>query len=221
MVLAAKKLNYTVVEITPGIGQIAIFKLSGQRKVPILVDKNNVITDSSAIIRYLEKEYPNPQLKPNKPEEESMVHLLEDWADTTMANASRKILLKTALRDPRLMKALFPETMSSDLINIISDQPRKIACGLSEILNDGEEYDLLQNLRKLTTLISSHQWLVGKSISFADIAVAAQLSLLKFPKSAGIVLEGKGCPGFSDHPDLENLFHWRDLIENNLMGTDP
>ncbi len=57
-------------------------------------------------------------------------------------------------------------------------------------------------------------------MSFADIAIAAQLSLLRFPKSSGEPLAGKGCPGFSDHPNLQVLFDWRDRIETTLMQSD-
>ena len=54
-------------------------------------------------------------------------------------------------------------------------------------------------------------------MSLADIAVAAQLSLLRFPKSAGPELEGKGCPRFSNDPRLSILFDWRDQLETLLM----
>ena len=55
-------------------------------------------------------------------------------------------------------------------------------------------------------------------MSFADLAIAAQISLLSFPPSAGDKLYGKGCPGFKDHPQLEPLFSWRDQLENSLMA---
>ena len=53
-------------------------------------------------------------------------------------------------------------------------------------------------------------------MTLADIAVAAQLSLLRFPSSAGSAL-AKGVPGLSDHPKLQPLFQWRDQIELKLM----
>ena len=58
-------------------------------------------------------------------------------------------------------------------------------------------------------------------MTFADIAIAAQLSLLRFPESAGSQLAGKGCPGFSDHPKLTPLFDWRDQLETDLLASDP
>ncbi|MEY4746433.1 MAG: hypothetical protein RLZZ442_1025, partial [Cyanobacteriota bacterium] len=58
LVLAAKRLDYTVVEVTPGIGQLELFRLSGQRQVPVLVDGAEVIADSTAIALYLERHHP-------------------------------------------------------------------------------------------------------------------------------------------------------------------
>jgi len=49
LVLAAKGLAYNVVEVTPGVGQLELFRLSGQRQVPVLVDGADVISDSTAI----------------------------------------------------------------------------------------------------------------------------------------------------------------------------
>ena len=49
MALQSKGLSFREVEVTPGIGQIAMFRLSGQRQVPVLVDGDHVVADSSAI----------------------------------------------------------------------------------------------------------------------------------------------------------------------------
>ncbi len=64
LVLAAKGLAYSVVEVTPGVGQLELYRLSGQRQVPVLVDGSNVIADSSAIAQHLERHTPEPALLP-------------------------------------------------------------------------------------------------------------------------------------------------------------
>ena len=221
MVLAAKKLTYRVVEITPGIGQVALFRLSGQRQVPILVDGNNVISDSSRIIRYLEKLYPEPKLIPDNPKEAAMMHIFEDWADTTLASVARYSLIKTAAKDITLLNALLPDEIPFAARTLINNIPTKMIYSLSKLGNEKEEIDLLTSLKELSNLIESNDWLVGQAISCADISIAAQLSLLKFPISAGQELEGKGCPGFKDHPEIQNLFEWRDRLEKILEGSDP
>ena len=67
-------------------------------------------------------------------------------------------------------------------------------------------------------IIQIHEYLIGDNLSIADIAVAAHLSLLRFPQSSGPKLAGKGCPGFSDNPQLISLFKWRDELEKKIMG---
>lgn len=89
MVLQAKGLSFRTVEVTPGVGQVAVFRLSGQRQVPVLVDGDQVIADSSAIALHLDQREPDPALIPADPRQAAQVHLLEDWADTTLAMAGR------------------------------------------------------------------------------------------------------------------------------------
>jgi glutathione S-transferase len=67
-------------------------------------------------------------------------------------------------------------------------------------------------LEQLAALVAAAPYLVGDQLSLADLAVAAQLSLLKFPASAGAPLAGRGAPGIADNPLLEPLFSWRDRI---------
>ena len=61
--------------------------MSGQRQVPVLVDGDVVLADSSAIARHLEQREPSPALIPGDVREAAQVQLIEDWADTTLAAA--------------------------------------------------------------------------------------------------------------------------------------
>ena len=219
MVLEAKALNYKAKEITPGIGQVAIFRLSGQRQVPVLVDGENVISDSTAIIRYIEEINPEPKLIPEDPSEEAIMHLIENWADTTLAKSVLNTLIQAAAIDPDLRIALLPDEVPSKIQNIISGLSCEVINDVSVFLNAGKGSALFSNLEKLSNLLVKNKWVIGNRMSFADIAIAAQLSLLRFPLSAGEKLAGKGCPGFKDHPQLEQLFCWRDELENSLMAS--
>ncbi len=217
MVLAAKRLDYKEIEITPGLGQVAIFRLSGQRQVPVLVDGDQVISDSSVIIQYIEKLYPDPILIPDDPKEKALVHLIENWADTSMAKSARIALIKSAARDPHLRDALLTNGVTEQFRILISSLPSQFLGSLSSFINQSNGADLLSNLEKLSNSVSINQFLIGNSMSLADIAIAAQLSLLKFPKSSGPQLAGLGCPGFSDNNRLAALFDWRDQLEDRLM----
>ncbi|WP_295535681.1 glutathione S-transferase N-terminal domain-containing protein, partial [Synechococcus sp. UW140] len=82
LVLAAKAIKYTVVEVLPGIGQWELFRMSGQRQVPVLQNGSEWIADSTAISLQLELSHPSIPLLPADPVQRAQVLLLEDWADT-------------------------------------------------------------------------------------------------------------------------------------------
>ncbi len=221
MALEAKKLPYRVIEITPGVGQVSIFRLSGQRQLPVLVDGDTVLTDSSVIVRYLDNKYPNPRLLPDDPKEVAQVHLLENWADTTLASAGRKALIHAAAINPELRAALLPTELPRPFQKFMRDFPYEIVSSLSQFLNKEEGAKLLKSLVEVAHLVKANQWVIGNALTVADIAIAAQLSLIRFPKSSGAQLKGKGCQGLSDHPQLQSLFQWRDQLEKSLFQAKP
>ena len=217
MVLQAKGLSYRTVEVTPGVGQVAVFRLSGQRQVPVLVDGDTVVADSTAIALHLEERGADPALLPADPREAAQVRLLEDWADTTLAAAVRLALVQAAALDPRLRVALLPDDLPDPIRTVMGAIPGGWVSNVTELVNQNERADLLATLEQLSASVQATPWLVGDEMSLADLAVAAQLSLLRFPASSGAALAGKGVPGLSDHPKLQPLFQWRDQMELMLM----
>ena len=217
MVLQAKGLSYRTVEVTPGVGQVAVFRLSGQRQVPVLVDGDTVVADSTAIALHLEERGADPALLPADPREAAQVRLLEDWADTTLAAAVRLALVQAAALDPRLRVALLPDDLPDPIRTVMGAIPGGWVSNVTELVNQNDRADLLATLEQLSASVHATPWLVGEAMSLADLAVAAQLSLLRFPASSGAALAGTGVPGLSDHPKLQPLFQWRDQLELRLM----
>jgi glutathione S-transferase len=64
LILDYKGLPYRKIEVTPGLGQVDLYRLSGQRQVPVLKDGNEVIADSTAIAKYLDQRYPERLIIP-------------------------------------------------------------------------------------------------------------------------------------------------------------
>jgi len=220
MALAAKKLEYRTIEITPAIGQIDIFQKTGQKKLPVLFDKETTIHDSSSIIRHLEKIEIEPQLIPEGIKEASQVQIIENWADTTLAKSIKIVFLEELTKNPILISSLFANEISDSMQKLLLNIPTKIASQISGLINQKEKESLKLNLEYLTNLIDQEHFLIGKKLSIADISVASHLSLLKFPNSSGKNLTGQGCPIYVNDPSLQNLFKWRDLIEDQLAITN-
>ena len=220
MALAAKKLEYRTVEITPAIGQIDIFQKTGQRKLPVLFDDEIIIHDSSSIIRHLETIKIEPKLIPDNPKEASQSQIIENWADTTLAKSIKIVFLEEIMRSPILISSLLQNVMSDSMQKLLLNIPRNIGSQLSGLMNQAEKKSLKSNLGYLTNLIEKESFLVGKELSIADISVASQLSLLNFPKSSGENLRGKGCSAYINDPSLNTLFDWRNFIEDKLTTTN-
>lgn len=212
LVLAAKQLPYTVVEVTPGVGQLELYRLSGQRQVPVLVDGGEVIADSTAIAHYLEGKVPEPVLLPADPAVRAQVLLLEDWADTALAAGARLALVQAAAADPVLRGGLLPDATPAPLRSLVGALPTGVLSGLGQVIDHGGFTQLRANLQQLCALVQQQPYLVGPALSLADLAVVAQLSLLCFPASAGAPLAGRGVPGLADDPQLAPLWSWRDGI---------
>ena len=217
MVLQAKGLSYRTVEVTPGVGQVAVFRLSGQRQVPVLVDGEMVLADSTAIALHLEQRESDPALVPTDARQAAQVRLLEDWADTTLAAAVRVALVQAAALDPQLRVALLPDDLPDPVRRVMGSIPGGWVSNVTELVNQNERAELLASLEQLSVAVQAAPWLVGDAMSLADLAVAAQLSLLRFPASSGAALSGQGVPGLCDHPKLQPLFQWRDQLELRLM----
>ena len=215
LVLAAKGLSYEVVEVTPGIGQIALFRLSGQRQVPVLVDGETVVSDSTAIALHLEQHHPQPPLLPADPELRARALLLEDWADTALAAGVRRALLQAAASDPDLRGLLLPEATPGPLKQLLSAVPASLGAvadtACDSLLGSAERQQLQRSLEQLLVLVTGRPYLVGEALSLADLAVVAQISWLR--------PQGMAVPGLGDNPLLEPLFNWRDQIVGRLASV--
>ncbi len=222
MALHTKKIQYRIEEVKPGIGQIEIFQLSGQKQLPIIKDDNDqIISDSSNICEYIDQKNNQNNLFPNDPILLAQSKLIEDWADTTMASTCKKVLIRSALENPQLRTALLPDDIPDSFKGLIDKLPFSNVSKISNaFLSNKNNIDLQRILEALSKSLINKKFLIGDTLSIADISIAAQLSLLKFPISSGPALAGEGCHEFINNPYLENLFNWRDDLEQYIFSAN-
>ncbi|MYF35462.1 MAG: glutathione S-transferase family protein [Synechococcus sp. SB0678_bin_12] len=220
LLLNAKAIPYAVQEVTPGIGQVDLFRRSGQRQVPVLQDGDVLVAGSVAIARHLDSKVPDPPLLPGDDQERARALLWENWADTTLAHGARMALLQAISRDNHLRKALLPQATPAPLRDVVGALPGDVVSGVSQLFTRTDLQQLRYALEQLTTLVANGQPLLGPRHCVADMAVAAQLYGLKFPATAGAALAGRGVPGIADHPLLEPLFAWRDQLYGAMGRGD-
>jgi len=84
--LEIKGIAYEVDPIVPFFGDDRFSKLSPLRRIPVLVDGDLVLTDSSVICQYIEDLQPSPALLPADIRDRARARWLEEFADTRMGD---------------------------------------------------------------------------------------------------------------------------------------
>ncbi|ADI63691.1 glutathione S-transferase family protein [Trichormus azollae] len=222
LILDYKGLEYGKIEVTPGIGQVELFRLTGQKQVPVLKDGHRYIVDSTEIAKYLDSEYPENPLLPKDPKKRAAALLMEDWADESIGVKGRKSLFAAISQDQNFRKSLLPvstpdilksmvEGVPTDFLNVLG-----LGVGFSRDVINSAIASLRQDLEILTELLSDSPYLLGDEPTIADLTVAGLSILLKFPQGPYLdlpeSLRGKGLPILADNPDYEPFFTWRDRL---------
>ena len=81
-----KGLEYEIDPITPFFGNEEYERISPLRRIPVLVDGDVSICDSSVICAYLDDAYPERPLLPADPSDRAKARWLEEYADTRLGD---------------------------------------------------------------------------------------------------------------------------------------
>jgi len=84
--LALKELDYEIDPITPFFGDDEFERLSPLRRIPVLVDGDLALCDSSVICAYLDEAYPGHPLLPADPRDRARARWLEEFADSRLGD---------------------------------------------------------------------------------------------------------------------------------------
>jgi glutathione S-transferase len=119
-------------------------------KVPVLVDEDTIVYDSTMINEYLEDEYPLPNLMPEDSQGRARVRMLEDYCDNSFIPPTT--MLMTQLRKPDAER-------DGQRVEQAREELRRVLYFLRDRL-EGQEY------------------LVGREFTLADAAFAPRLVVL-------------------------------------------
>jgi len=81
-----KGLDYEVDPITPFYGDDEFERLSPLRRIPILIDGDVAVSDSTVICAYLDDAYPERPLLPSSPADRARARWFEEYADTRLGD---------------------------------------------------------------------------------------------------------------------------------------
>ncbi len=163
------------------------------RKIPGFSDGDFAISDSSAIIHYLEAKYPEPALIPAEPEARARTIWCDEFADTILCACGAQIFFNRIVA-PRFLGR------EGDLATA----------------DKAEKEELPPILDYLERTLPESGWLVGDGITLADIAVATAFANFRhlgmtidsdrYPKVAEFAERMLARPSFAGWVEREAAF---------------
>lgn len=118
--LEIKGIAYEIDPIVPFYGDDRFTKLSPLRRIPVLVDGDLVLTDSSVICQYLEDLMPAPALFPAAIRDRARARWLEEFADTRMGDVFiwrlfNQVAIRPAVWGEKGDRVLVERTLAEDV----------------------------------------------------------------------------------------------------------
>ena len=191
--LELKGLPYEIDPITPFIGNDAFSRLSPLRRVPVLIDGDLVLNDSSVICQYLEDKHPSPALYPLDIAQRARARWLEEYADTHLAD----VLIWRLFFQLAVLRHVFHEPTDESIVR------------------HAREVEIPAALDYLETQLPAEGFVFG-TLSIADISIACYFRTASFvrytvdaarwPRTAAFVQR------VLELPALRTLAHWEDCI---------
>lgn len=188
-----KGLDYEIDPITPFIGNDDFSRLSPLRRIPVLIDGELVLNDSSVICQYLEDKHPQPALYPADIAQRAKARWLEEYADTYLAD----MLIWRLFYQLAIRKHIFQEPIDE------------------AVVQRAREVEIPAALNYLETQLPANGFIFGEP-SIADISIACYFRTVSFvryavdaqrwPRTAAFVQRMLALPAF------QKLARWEESI---------
>lgn len=191
--LDAKGLDYAVRNLFPGSHSRINRRLGGESSVPLLIDRERAIHDSSAIARYLEDTYlSGPRLFPADDGLRSLVLALENYFGTTVGPAVRHWCYGQLLRRRGAATRFFfadydrKTRWLARLVRPLFERKLAAAFAPDDASVSSAEHTMLEGLERLENVTDRDpdRYLVGDSLTLADITAAALLAPMLGPSNS-------------------------------------
>lgn len=160
--LELKGIAYRVDPIVPFFGGERFAAMSPLRRVPVLIDDDLVLPDSTAICEYLDEAYPGPPLLPADPKARARARWIEEFADSRLGDVLVWRLFFGTLIGPRVLGR------------------EKDEAALAKVVAEDVPAALTQVETLLAHWTPGHGFLFGAEPTTADFALAAMLQMPGF-----------------------------------------
>lgn len=162
-----------------------LLQLNPLGKVPVLIDHGRPVVDSSAIARHLENEHPEPPLLPADPAAAAYCRVLEDWADESLYFAVGAFKWLNPANRTKAVSRTVSEIGAGALTPIVSRLIVRQLVGRYRAWRYGPESlphfegRVRDALGWIAELVSGRDFLLGRALTLADIAVYVQLAWMR------------------------------------------
>ncbi len=174
--------DYRVVEYP--LGDKRIKRVSPTGKLPCIEYNGQIVQDSTDIVYFLDREFPERSVIPAEPEQQAMVHVLEDWADESLyfyemhmrfglAHNGIKNIPRLLANHTGLMHWILSKMMPKAILKITGTQ------GVGRKHIEQLVIDINRHFQAVDKLLISSQWLVADRFTLADMSVYAMFNCLK------------------------------------------
>jgi glutathione S-transferase len=174
VVLDVKGVAYQIDPIVPFLGDDRFSRVSPIRRIPVLIDDQVTLSDSTVICEYLEERYPKPAVYPRGVAARARARWLEEYADTRMG----EVFIWRLFNEVAIRGAVWGEQPNPDVVKKTLE----------------EEIPLV--LDYLETQLPADGFLFG-DLSVADVAIACffrnaafarfRVDATRWPITAGFV----------------------------------
>jgi glutathione S-transferase len=188
--LELKGLDYEIDPITPFIGDERFSALSPLRRIPVLIEGDLVLNDSSVICQYLEDRFAEPSLYPVDAAQRAKARWVEEYCDTHLASV--------------LVWKLFYQKVVRR--HVFQEEPDEA------MVAHAREVEIPAALDYLESCAPAEGFLFG-ALSIADISVASYFRTASFvryvideerwPRMAALVARVQALPSFRKLAQLE------------------
>lgn len=196
-----KGLPFKRVTLMPGLHILTVRRVAPESTVPVLINGKDVIQDSSKILTYLDKKFPDKNLTPTDAELAKFGLEIEMKSDIQLGANLRRILYFWLLDDTDAMNHFFTHRWGLPkklLFRGVYPLIRKRISKKYEITKanlDSSITDLDKYLDELSGILGNKKFLLGDELTRTDLAVASILSLLARPKEYPIPYWPNKMPG--------------------------
>jgi glutathione S-transferase len=195
LVLREKNLAAELIEVEPWQRAPDFLRLNPAAEVPVLLDGDLVVIDSSAIADYLNEVHPEPELIGRGQAQRNETRRLVAWFDVKFRREVTDLLWGEKLLR-RLKRSGVP---SSDALR----------AGAANIRG---------HLAYIGYLYEDRRWLAGDDLSLADLAAAAHLSVLDYLGD----VPWEASAGARDwYAKVKSRPSFRPLLMDRLTGLKP